>query len=42
MGSTSYGWAVDADSVIHEFGQEVLYEDDALVPKNINYIVWRR
>lgn len=42
MGSTSYGWAIDADSEIHEFGQEVLYEDDALIPKNINYIVWRR
>ncbi len=37
VGSTSYGWAVDAPGERHEFGIE-----NSHLPKNTSYMVWKR
>lgn len=41
-GSVAYGWAVDADGKVHEFGIPNFYTGRHKMPKNTNYIVWRR
>lgn len=42
VGSSAYGWAVDADGEVHEFGEENVYSGRRRSPKNINYIVWKK
>lgn len=42
VGSSAYGWAVDEAGVKHEFGEENFYKGRYRMPKNTNYIVWRR
>lgn len=42
VGSTAYGWAVDESGVVHEFGEDNYYSGRYTVPKNINYLVWRK
>lgn len=41
-GSEAYGWAVDGDDEVHEFGTPNFYTGRGKMPKNTNYIVWRR
>lgn len=45
VGSSAYGWAVDEEGRIHEFGEECVgkyYKRYKKILKNTNYIVWRR
>lgn len=42
MGSTAYGWAIDAAGDLHEFGKDFYYCGEQPMPKNLNYIVWRK
>ena len=42
VGSSAYGWAVDATGARHEFGDENSYKGRRRMPKNTSYIVWRR
>lgn len=45
VGSSAYGWAVDEEGCIHEFGEECVgkyYKRYKKILKNTNYIVWRR
>lgn len=42
VGSTAYGWAVDRQGIAHEFGEDDCYAGLRCMPKNTNYIVWRR
>lgn len=41
-GSEAYGWALDGDGVKHEFGLPNFYSGRGKMPKNTNYIVWRK
>lgn len=41
-GSEAYGWAIDGDDKVHEFGTPNFYTGRGKMPKNTNYIVWRR
>jgi hypothetical protein len=42
VGATAYGWAVDENGEIHEFGKDHYYTGKSKMPKNISYIVWKR
>lgn len=42
VGSSVYGWAIDEAGTIHEFGEDNYYTGRRRMPKNTNYIVWRR
>ena len=42
VGSTAYGWAVDENGTIHEFGEENYYTGYRNMPQNTSYIVWKR
>lgn len=45
VGSSAYGWAVDEDGRMHEFGDEFggqYYKKYNKIPKNTSYIVWRK
>lgn len=42
VGYEAYGWAVDNNGEIHEFGTDGYFDDIVLIPENLNYIVWRR
>ncbi len=42
IGYEAYGWAVDNNGEIHEFGTDGYFDDIILIPENLNYIVWRR
>lgn len=42
VGSTAYGWAVDENGKIHEFGEENYYTGYRNMPQNTSYIVWKR
>lgn len=42
VGYEAYGWAVDNNGEIHEFGTYGYFDDIVLIPENLNYIVWRR
>lgn len=42
VGSSAYGWAVDENGERHEFGEENLFKGRRRIPKNTNYIVWRK
>ncbi len=42
VGSSAYGWAVDANGEAHEFGEENVYSGGCRSPKNINYVVWKK
>lgn len=42
IGYEAYGWAVDNNGEIHEFGTDGYFDDIVLIPENLNYIVWRR
>lgn len=42
VGSTAYGWAVDAKGTKHEFGEENYSKGRRRIPQNTSYIVWRR
>lgn len=42
VGSTAYGWAVDENGEVHEFGQDHYYTGKSQMPKKISYIVWKR
>jgi hypothetical protein len=41
-GSHAYGWAVDREGTRHEFGTPYYYTGQRRMPKNTNYIVWRK
>ena len=41
-GSLAYGWAVDESGTTHEFGSPKFYNGRKKMPKNTNYMVWRR
>ena len=42
VGSAAYGWAVDDEGTVHEFGNDGNYTANSKMPKNTSYIVWRR
>lgn len=42
VGSSAYGWAVDAEGNVHEFGEDNYYTGRQRMPKNTSYIVWRK
>lgn len=42
VGSSAYGWAIDKEGNMHEFGDADYYGEHRRIPENINYIVWRR
>lgn len=42
VGSSAYGWAVDKNDNIYEFGEDNYYKDGRKMPKDISYIVWKR
>ena len=42
VGSTAYGWAVDEEGTIHEFGEKIHYDDQRKITRNINYMVWKK
>ena len=42
VGSTAYGWAVDENGTIHEFGEDNYYTGYRNMLQNISYIVWKR
>lgn len=42
VGSSAYGWAVDENGIMHEFGEDNYSNDNSKMAKNTNYIVWRK
>lgn len=42
VGSSAYGWAIDANGTKHEFGKDDYYTGRRKMPKNISYLVWRK
>lgn len=42
VGSSAYGWAIDANGTKHEFGKDDYYTGRKKLPKNISYLVWRK
>lgn len=42
VGSSAYGWAIDENGIIHEFGEDNYYTGRRRMPKNTSYIVWKR
>lgn len=42
VGSSAYGWAVDKNDNIYEFGEDNYYKDGRKMPKHISYIVWKK
>lgn len=42
VGSSAYGWAVDENGRIFEFGEKNNFKGRRKMPKNTNYIVWRK
>lgn len=42
VGSTAYGWAVDENGTVHEFGEENYYTGYRNMPQNTSFIVWKR
>ena len=42
VGSSAYGWAIDANGTKHEFGKDDYYTGRKKMPKNISYLVWRK
>ena len=42
VGSSAYGWAVDENDIVHEFGEDNYYSGRRKMPKNTSYILWRR
>ena len=42
VGSTAYGWSVDENGTIHEFGEDNYYTGYRNMLQNISYIVWKR
>lgn len=42
VGSSTYGWAVDAECVRHEFGNINSFMYHYEMSPNVNYIVWRK
>ena len=42
VGSSAYGWAVDEKGVRHEFGNDSYYTGKKKMPKNTNYMIWRK
>lgn len=42
VGSSAYGWAIDANGTKHEFGKDDYYTGRKKIPKNISYLVWRK
>jgi hypothetical protein len=42
VGSNAYGWAVDENGVVHEFGEANIFRGRHRMPKNTNYIIWRK
>jgi hypothetical protein len=40
--SSAYGWAVDKEGVMHEHGLENNLKGRRKMPKNTNYIIWRK
>lgn len=42
VGSSAYGWAVDGNGDVHEFGEDFYYTGKRTMPENISYIVWKR
>lgn len=42
VGSSAYGWAVDENGTVHEFGEDNYYTGRRRMPKNTSYIIWRR
>lgn len=42
VGSTAYGWAVDEEGTRHEFGDDAYYTGKRKMPRNTNYIIWRK
>ena len=42
VGSSAYGWAVDENGAVHEFGEYNTYTGRHRMPKNTSYIVWKR
>ena len=42
VGSSAYGWAIDASGTKHEFGKDDYYTGRKKIPKNISYLVWRK
>ena len=42
VGSSAYGWAVDENGEVHEFGEDNYYTGRRRMPKNTSYILWKR
>lgn len=42
VGSVAYGWSVDQQGEMYEFGNKNEYTGRLRMPKNTSYIVWRR
>ncbi|MBO7262977.1 MAG: hypothetical protein J6U93_00485 [Alistipes sp.] len=42
VGYEAYGWAVDSDDMVHEFGTDGYFDSVVPEPDNLNYIVWKR
>lgn len=42
VGSSAYGWAVDKDGTVHEFGENNYYTGRRRMPKKTSYIVWKK
>ena len=42
IGSSSYGWAVDENGQMHEFGEDLYYKYKKKIPRNISYLIWRK
>lgn len=42
VGGEAYGWARDAEGVFHDFGVPGYYGGYKGLPRNTNYIVWRK
>ena len=42
VGSAAYGWAVDEDGTLHQFGNDGYYSGNHKIPKNTSYVVWRK
>lgn len=40
--SAAYGWVVDKEGVMHEYGHDNTYTGRRKMPKNTNYIIWRK
>ncbi|MGN0007924.1 MAG: hypothetical protein ACI35T_07510 [Alistipes sp.] len=42
VGSLAYGWAVDENGSIYEFGEDNRYTGRRKRPRNTSYVVWKR